>query len=94
MDQLAERWFVELVQDVDQLRIVGMILCEACAVSLAQGRDQRIAVLARDLPVLISVAVVEAWLFQFIILLRSRVHLTAFRPSMRLTAPSGDAVAG
>jgi hypothetical protein len=30
MDQLAERWFVELVQDVDQLRIVGMILCEAC----------------------------------------------------------------
>jgi hypothetical protein len=52
------------VQDADELRIGGKIRREVRAIGLPQRRDEGIAVLARDLAVVVTVTVVEAGLFQ------------------------------
>jgi hypothetical protein len=62
MEQLAERRLVQPVQDVDELRIVCTVMCEAWT-GMSQDRDERIAMLAGNLPVLTAVAVVETRLF-------------------------------
>jgi hypothetical protein len=51
---------IELVQRVDELRIGGKIRRAVRAIGLPQGRYEGIAVLTRDLPILVTVTVVEA----------------------------------
>jgi hypothetical protein len=45
-DQLSQRWLIELLQDLAELVRIGASISEIRAVSLPQGADQRVAVLA------------------------------------------------
>src|SRR4029079_282328 len=60
--ELAQRRFVQLLQDVAQLLGCGIAGGKALSVNLAQRTDQGVAVLVADFAVMVAVAIVETWL--------------------------------
>src|ERR1700712_1482134 len=60
--ELAQRRFVELKQDIAQLRGVRIAGCEAAAVNLAQRAEEGVAVLVADVAVVVAMTMVQTWL--------------------------------
>ncbi len=60
MDQMAERWLVEIMQHVSQFFVARPPRSESGSIGLAQCGYERIAVFLADFAVLVSVTAVEA----------------------------------
>lgn len=58
--QLAQRRLVQLSQDLAEQRRIGIPGRKALAVDLAQGADQRVAVLLADPAILVPMAAIQA----------------------------------
>jgi hypothetical protein len=67
--KLAQRCFVELVEDIAQLFFVGAPGGETTAVNLSQCPYQGVAVFAADFTVVIPVSMIQSRLFHGIFLL-------------------------
>jgi hypothetical protein len=55
--ELMERWLVQSMEHVAQLLVITTSLCESRTIVLAQDADERAAVLAADVAILVSVPV-------------------------------------
>src|SRR5882757_3112972 len=60
--ELAQRRLVQMSQNIAQLLGRRIARRETRSVNLAQGAQQRVAVLAADFAVMVAVSVVETWL--------------------------------
>jgi hypothetical protein len=53
-NQLIQRWFIQLREDVAQLLAVGTAFCKSAALADPQRADWRVTVLAADLAVFVA----------------------------------------
>ena len=60
MDQMGERWLVEIMQQVSQFFVARPPRSESGSIGLAQRGYERIALFLADFAVLVSMTVVEA----------------------------------
>jgi hypothetical protein len=60
VDQMGERWLVEIMQHVSQFFVARSSRSESGSIRLAQRRYERIAVLLADFAILVSMTAVEA----------------------------------